>query len=118
MPVFDMVKMDIKSQAMHVATLSETWLKEEHPTTMVDIPGYQLIRQDRTGVKSTKGGGLAPHINENFVTDTTSWAHLNQISDVAEMLWIEIKTVKFCWESFIDHLVQTAYSFWKTSKKN
>ena len=25
------------------------------------------------------------------MTDTTTWAHLNQISDVAEMLWIEIK---------------------------
>ena len=91
LPVFDMVKMDIKSQAMHVSTLSEIWRKEELPTAMVDIPGYQLIRQDRTGVKSTKGGGLAAYINENFVTDTTSWAHLNQISDVAEMLWIEIK---------------------------
>ena len=54
MPVFDMVKMDIKSQAMHIATLSETWLKEEHLTAMIDIPGYQLIRQDRTGVRDRK----------------------------------------------------------------
>ena len=90
-PNFDMVKQDIVSQAMHIATISETWLKDEHPSALVDIPGYQFIRQDRKGVKSTKGGGLAAYINENCITDTTSWAHLNQISDAAQMLWIEIK---------------------------
>ena len=39
-PNFDMVKQDIVSQAMHIATISETWLKDEHPSAHPGVSVY------------------------------------------------------------------------------
>ena len=55
---------------------------------MLEIPGYQLFRQDRQG---TRGGGLGLYVREDFVCDTNKWDHLNQVKESSEMLWMTIK---------------------------
>ena len=76
---------------VHVASFSETWLKEAIPNSMLNIAGYQLIRQDRTGSRKTRGGGLCVYVRDDFLCDSTSLVNLNRSSDNHEMLWITLK---------------------------
>ena len=67
---FDMLKQQIIDSKTHVFCAGETWLKEEFPSGLIDIPGYSLYRRDRSwsedGKNTKKGGGLAMYIDSNL----------------------------------------------------
>ena len=88
---FNMVRQDVIDREMHIYTYSETNLKPAYPTELLKIPGYLLFRQDRQGLRKTKGGGLGMYVRDDFVCDLNKWDHLNQIKDSSEMLWVTVK---------------------------
>ena len=90
-PKIDLVRHEILASHTHIATYSETHLRHTFPSAIIDLQGYTLIRQDRQGLVKTKCGGICAFVRDDFVCDTVSLAHLNQIKASSEMLWIEIK---------------------------
>ena len=68
-----------------VLGLSETWLKQEIPNTMLKVNNYHLIRQDRRHrniqghIKS--GGGICMYIKSDVSYDDIIFKHLN-VSDI------------------------------------
>ena len=52
---------------------TETWLSDLIPDSAVQLPGFQLLRADRSKELSgkTKGGGICFYINEGWCTDVT-----------------------------------------------
>lgn len=69
---------------VHAVAVSETWYNNSLNDRFVSIPGFTLIRHDRTG---KRGGGVAIYLRENFkfriVKKSSSNAH-------TEFLFIEI----------------------------
>ena len=61
--------------------LSETWLTNAIPDNMLNIPGYQLIRLDRTWLnpqgQTKKGGGICCYININIQFSYIEFDQLN-----------------------------------------
>lgn len=53
----------ISTSNLNIIGISETWLKEHHTDTMLNIPGYRLFRNDRIGLR---GGGVALYICDQF----------------------------------------------------
>lgn len=58
---FDEFKNYILSESFDIITISETWLTADIPDYVVDIPGYQLYRNDR---KHVRGGGVAIYVRK------------------------------------------------------
>lgn len=52
-----------KSAPIQAILISETWLKPSLPSTSFGLPGYVLIRNDRTG---KRGGGVAIYLRDDF----------------------------------------------------
>ena len=74
--------------------LSETWLKEEIPSNMLNIQNYQLIRLDRQQKNSlghTKaGGGICIFIKNNIAYDDDMFKHLNVSEKSLEVQFVVI----------------------------
>jgi len=47
---------------------TETWLHHNVPDSVLDLPGFQLVRADRSRADSGKknGGGVAVHVNNRW----------------------------------------------------
>ena len=88
---FELVKLDMAKSGTHIAAFSESWLKKEIPSAMVEIDGFQMVRQDRQSNIKTKGGGLCVYIREDFIYDTKKYSYLNHTKESSEMLWLTIK---------------------------
>ena len=82
--------------------LSETWLTDNIPDSMLYIPGYQLVRLDRKwhnrDGQVKKGGGLCCYVNMNLRYSITDLNHLNCSTKDGEILHIVIEQpfVKKC----------------------
>ena len=67
-----------------VACITETWLKDTVNDNAIHIPGYKLIRKDRT---FTSHGGVCIYIREEF-----QCFQLDALeSDNVEVLYIKIR---------------------------
>ena len=67
LPKIDQIRTLLINSKIDIIILSETWLNASIDSQMVNIPGYSLIRHDRSfGSKSKtkRGGGLSIYINE------------------------------------------------------
>lgn len=58
---FDEFKNYVLSEIFDIITISETWLSTDISDYVVDIPGYQLYRNDR---KHVRGGGVAIYVRK------------------------------------------------------
>lgn len=56
---FDEFSMFFERSRYHVICLSETWLNPKIPDSMIRLPGYYLVRNDRI---ERQGGGVALYI--------------------------------------------------------
>ncbi|KAI3374596.1 hypothetical protein L3Q82_021175 [Scortum barcoo] len=58
-----------------VLCFTETWLHDNIPDSLVSLPGFQLVRGDRSCADSRKkkGGGVAVYIGEQQVVQP--WTH-------------------------------------------
>ena len=76
-------------------TLSETWLTEDYPSSLLHINGYNLVRLDRKWLEPNtnrpkKGGGVAMYIKNNLSIVTTNVEHLDCSSVDIEILWVKV----------------------------
>jgi hypothetical protein len=81
----DELRVNIIPQRPDVIAVTETWLHSEILNSELNLPGYQIFRQDRR--TSRKGGGLILYINNNLAA-----MRVNQLPD--EFPELEIITVK------------------------
>jgi len=70
-----------------LAFIIETWLKTTIANTVVDMPGYSIIRRDRM---SSDHGGVCPYIKENG----SRFKQLQELSccDDHEVLWVQLRS--------------------------
>ena len=74
-----------------VLAISDTWLSHKISACEVTIPGYSVVRKDRTGSAKLNGGGVLLYIRDNIpVTVNNELAANNE-----ELLWIEINRPKY-----------------------
>jgi len=60
---FDQLMVDVVSFNADVVVICESWLKQKHDSNLFSIPGYQLIRRDRSG---RRGGGVCPYSRSTY----------------------------------------------------
>ena len=66
--------------------LSETWLKDMSPSSLLTLNGYRLITNNRT---AKKGGGVGFYVSENL--DCELLKDFTHMSEILETIFIEIK---------------------------
>lgn len=76
----------VRNNNYDVLCITESWLKPAIPSYLVQIPGYELIREDRI---DRVGGGVAIYIHKNYYF--TKYSFLTCRHDVVENLWITLK---------------------------
>ena len=90
----DYVKLQIKLSGFDIFTLSETWLTQNYPEELLDIPLYDMIRQDPNweGCRGNKrGGGVALYLKQGIKYSTAELQIFNVSSQNMEILWVTIK---------------------------
>ena len=93
-----MLKHQIRVSGITVFTISESWLNDSMPDKLLEIEGYETVRQDRTwrdvGTNGTqnpkKGGGLVCYINKGIKYSDLNLKHLNSSSKDLEMMWVKL----------------------------
>ena len=77
----------LKQNHVDIACLTETWLETERPNEVIDISGYNIVRNDRS---NRQGGGVAALIRDTIPHFT--WPQL--IDPCFESLWITMRPNK------------------------
>ena len=68
-----------------IVAITETWLSENISCTSIDLPGFSVLRHDRSDGR--RGGGVCV-----FVKDQFPLIHLNELSNPnVESLWLLLK---------------------------
>ena len=80
---FDEILSLVDGLDFHFIAVSETWLKPHIPSKMVEIPGYNLVRNDRL----THAGGVGIYISSHFLWKVVA----NSSNDSLEYLFVEVK---------------------------
>ena len=84
----------MESSNAHIVCLSETWLKNEFPASLVHIPGYSLYRYDRkwSNVRghTKRGGGLATYIKTDITHSGEELGDLNNSCKDIELQCLSI----------------------------
>lgn len=90
-PKCDSVNLWLEEGKYEIATLNETWLNPDVPSSLLDIGNYDILRQDRATGK--RGGGLITLIRKglNIVYDPDKHKALNVSSLDTEILITELK---------------------------
>ena len=94
LPKIDQIRTLLINSKIDIIILSETWLNASIDSQMVNIPGYSLIRHDRSfGSKSKtkRGGGLSIYMNEALSSDLKILKDLNSSNKNLESLWLKIQ---------------------------
>ena len=75
---------------MDVIIVSETWLTPAIPDASITLPGYRLIRLDRTSHGRGRGGGLCIYVKSKFSVKSLD-NEFNIISDDYELIGVQVK---------------------------
>ena len=86
---FDMFKTQVAMSGAHLVCLSETWLNPKLPSSIIEIPGYNLIRLDRAWGGKCRGGGVAIYAQDQLVL-SEDLSKCNKSSKDIEVQWIKI----------------------------
>ena len=75
-----------------VIVVTETWLSDTIPTSMLHIDQYSIVRQDRFNSKKKSGGGSVCYIKKNipYMVDD----HISTSTDDYEILGIGLNLPK------------------------
>lgn len=82
LPKVDFLRHLMIDKPVGVLRLCETWLKSSIPDSMVDLPGYNLIRHDRSTLvagRSKVGGGIGMYITDSIQFKLHSNAYLSTL---------------------------------------
>ena len=89
-----MFKQQMIGTGLDIICLSETWLKPGIHSNYINIPGYNITRQDRLWSENgilKKGGGICMYINNSIQFSDCELFHLNKSSIDIEIQWVTIK---------------------------
>ena len=70
--------------------ISESWLTPAIPDAAINLPGFNLLRQDQNQNLGKKGGGLCIYVKEIFSIDSLDERYNTSLSDY-EIMGIKIK---------------------------
>ena len=78
-----------------IITFSETWLTKDLPNELVDLQGYELLRNDRNWVeidkdKIKKGGGVCIYLRKDFKFRSGHIADIETSTIDIECQYVEI----------------------------
>ena len=91
---FEMFKQQLMESNIHVLGISETWLKKDLPSDLLNIKGYDIIRNDRNWLHNgitKKGGGVCMYLKSNLIYSEQKYCKLNSSSKDIESQWISLK---------------------------
>ena len=92
---FDEVRILLNENSTHCATFSETWLTNQLPTSMINIPGYIMYRLDREVLNREGtvkiGGGVCMYIKSNIEVDTNIFQEYCKSNADMEIQWLPLK---------------------------
>lgn len=71
------------NNSFSILGISDTWLSPDYPNKYVNIPGYNLIRTDRT----ERGGGVACYLKTKHKFSLL----ISSVSEYLEQLWLKIR---------------------------
>ena len=54
----------VHTNDVSIVCLTETWLDDDISDSYMSIPGYYLIRRDRTNIEKAHGGGVCVYISK------------------------------------------------------
>ena len=94
---FDMFRQQLWNSNIDIMCLSETWLREELTSNIIDIPGYRISRLDRNWSENNtikKGGGLCMYISENINFTDSDVKKFNFSSKDIEIHWMVLEFPK------------------------
>ena len=91
----DQLKIYFDNSKLDVVTLSETWTKSSVHSQLLQIEGFETIRQDRNLQKTNKktGGGLITYIKTSKFPDYSVLDKLSTSDSDIEAQWIKIKRI-------------------------
>ena len=90
----DIIKIQLKGSGAHLIGLWERWLREDIPSNMLNIDGYNISRLDRA-IKTDKGvgkrgGGVAVYCREDIKFSDHNFKDFNMSNANIEMQWISL----------------------------
>lgn len=83
-PGFDMFVNVLHLDNFDIFAVTETWLNNNHPTEIVDIPEFNFFRHDR----GSRGGGVGLYIKSKFQAEVLEVAF--DTSPYLEHLWVKV----------------------------
>ena len=92
---FDLLKIYVAKLNFDVFTLSETWLIECMDNTLLEIPGYNFVRLDRSwscNAQNTpkRGGGIGVYIKDVLSYSLEKVSVYDKSCNDIKMLWLEL----------------------------
>ena len=86
----DKLKLNIAKQKPTFVFITETWLKDAIDSSIIDIQGYNLFRNDRKG---RMGGGVCMMVKEEIdgqpIHSTTSEKYTTEGN--GESIWVDVQ---------------------------
>ena len=81
-PKRDQIELLLQQTHFHILLINESWLNNDVSDTEINIPGYNIVRNDRTRT----GGGVLAYVCQNL-----KFVHLCEFQiDSVESLWVKI----------------------------
>ena len=99
-PHFEEIKIFLHNSQLDCLTISESWLTNNLPSSMINIPHYQLFRLDRQHCNINNpncpkvGGGLCVYVQDDITVDAISLNHLNISDENIELQCIKVTPKK------------------------
>ena len=91
----DSLKLQIGRSKAHIIGISETWLNEAIPSSLMNVKGYNLSRVDRAWGKGNlgmkKGGGVAIYWRDSLKVSDQKYAKFNLSNKDGEVQWLSLK---------------------------
>ena len=81
----DQLRLLCEPNGADIITLSETWLNKDIDDSEIELPGYSIIRRDRS---ERTGGGVIIYIREGLVFSERNDLHNN------EAIWIQVNRTR------------------------
>lgn len=92
-PKLDNLRKIVLNTGLHVICVSETWLNDTHTDQMVSLPGYNLVRNDRSRADKARGGGVAIYIRGDL---SYSICHESTKGDPLECIFVKVHASHEC----------------------
>ena len=90
----DSLKLQIGNSKAHIVGISESWLNESIPSSLLTVNSYNLSRLDRQwgegDVEVKRGGGVAVYWKSSLQVSEHKYAKFNRSSKDSEVLWLSL----------------------------